>query len=351
MLDFNILEVITFLIVYQAIVFSIYLYTLKKTKRMFTKVMTAMFVLLSCHFLFLFVDHRSGSIPLLLGPVFGLLYGPIYLMYTESLILKSIRMNKYWLHFIPAIIMLIIALNMGDRGADISIWIGWMVTAQFSIYLIASLNLIYKYRRALKKESSQFYEVSLKWLEVIIYMQFIILLVALLEAGIQNSYIGQIIIVIIYLLVLILLHCFFHLGRRQVDLFKGVRQEQLINNNATEYELQASKLQDYSSRLLAYIEQQQPYLEYGLTLTDMSEQLDISSRNLSYTINRSFGKNFYDFINSYRLDNACRLLRKTEQPIKEVMYGSGFSNKGTFNAIFKRNLGMTPSEYRLKNRS
>jgi AraC-like DNA-binding protein len=63
-------------------------------------------------------------------------------------------------------------------------------------------------------------------------------------------------------------------------------------------------------------------------------------------------QNFFDFINRYRIEEAQRLL--TDPPDKkitvlEVLYECGFNSKSSFNTLFKKHTGLTPSEFKKKN--
>ena len=98
--------------------------------------------------------------------------------------------------------------------------------------------------------------------------------------------------------------------------------------------------------LAAYIETKKPYLEFDVSLGQMTLDTEISSRNLSYIINKAYGCNFYEFINNRRLEVAKQLLCTTDKQVKEIMYESGFSNKTTFNTFFKKQTGKTPSQFR-----
>ena len=96
---------------------------------------------------------------------------------------------------------------------------------------------------------------------------------------------------------------------------------------------------------------EKPYLEFEISLQDLSDKLSISTRNLSHVINKKFERNFYDFINHYRLELVKQNLKESNKPIKEIMYDCGFSNKATFNSIFKKNTALTPSQFRENHKS
>jgi AraC-like DNA-binding protein len=63
------------------------------------------------------------------------------------------------------------------------------------------------------------------------------------------------------------------------------------------------------------------------------------------------GQNFYDFINRHRIDEASRLLTNPADEkitILEVLYEVGFNSKSSFNTLFKKYTGLTPTEFRKK---
>jgi AraC-like DNA-binding protein len=68
---------------------------------------------------------------------------------------------------------------------------------------------------------------------------------------------------------------------------------------------------------------------------------------VSETLNRHAQKNFYEFINSYRVDAVQRALAEgCGGTVLDVAMAAGFSSKSTFNAIFKQFTGMTPTAWR-----
>ena len=89
------------------------------------------------------------------------------------------------------------------------------------------------------------------------------------------------------------------------------------------------------------------YLEPELTLQQIAMALNEKERNISQAINTIQQRNLNDYINSLRVEHACRLLlEKKEKPVFEVMYESGFNTKGAFNLAFKKTTGKTPTQYR-----
>ena len=89
------------------------------------------------------------------------------------------------------------------------------------------------------------------------------------------------------------------------------------------------------------------YLDNKLTLTRLSTLTGVSKHHLSEVLNRHAGKNFYEFVNGYRVDFVRqRFADGAEQTVLDIALAAGFSSKSTFNAIFKQFTGQTPTQYR-----
>jgi AraC-like DNA-binding protein len=90
------------------------------------------------------------------------------------------------------------------------------------------------------------------------------------------------------------------------------------------------------------------YLENELRIQDLAKRLNVTINHLSQVINQYYQKNFSDFINSYRIGEAKRILEDSgnNDTILAIAYEVGFNNKTTFNITFKRLTGFSPSEYR-----
>jgi YesN/AraC family two-component response regulator len=91
------------------------------------------------------------------------------------------------------------------------------------------------------------------------------------------------------------------------------------------------------------------YLQSELTLQDLADQLEIPSYQVTQAINEGLNKNFYDLVNGYRVEEAKRLLSDPvtrNNKILTVGMDAGFNSKTTFNTVFKKFTGQTPSEFK-----
>lgn len=101
--------------------------------------------------------------------------------------------------------------------------------------------------------------------------------------------------------------------------------------------------------LKSLMQTRKPYLISDLTLPQLANMLHISAHNLSEILNTYVQKNFFDFINHYRVEEVKNKLSdpKTQHlNILAIAFDAGFNSKTSFNTIFKKYTGQTPSQYR-----
>jgi AraC-like DNA-binding protein len=103
------------------------------------------------------------------------------------------------------------------------------------------------------------------------------------------------------------------------------------------------------TKLLALMIKERPYRDPDLTLSALAEQLDTTPHKLSEVLNTGLSQTFYDFVNSYRVEDVRRRLAASDTRHVNVLtlaMDAGFASKSTFNQVFKKQTGHTPSTYR-----
>lgn len=124
---------------------------------------------------------------------------------------------------------------------------------------------------------------------------------------------------------------------------EGNQVEAETNNNRYEPDQRlTTHLEDLMTRVKLY---QDPELR----LDGLADSLGISPRSLSTLLNKHYKQSFYDFVNSYRIEDVRTQFRDAnnkQKAVQRVFEDAGFNSKTTFNTLFKRYTGQTPSEYR-----
>ncbi len=109
-----------------------------------------------------------------------------------------------------------------------------------------------------------------------------------------------------------------------------------------------AELAEYLPQLRALMTTDQPWREPELTLADLALRLHLAPALLSRLINAGAGQHFNDFVNTYRVAEAARLLRAPTHrhyTLLAVALEAGFNSKSTFNRVFKKLNDLTPSEF------
>lgn len=91
------------------------------------------------------------------------------------------------------------------------------------------------------------------------------------------------------------------------------------------------------------------YTQYDLRLDTIAGRLYVSRKKISQLINEKFEMNFFEYINTMRIEEAKRMLEtEHDLSIKEIMYNVGFNNKVSFYKAFKNKTGLTPTDFKQK---
>ncbi len=123
------------------------------------------------------------------------------------------------------------------------------------------------------------------------------------------------------------------------------RQVELGNGNMY---LSEDRIQKMDILIKEFLVGNQPFLKHGYSLKQLAEETRVPVHLLSAFINKHYKVNFNDFINEYRV-NYCKIKILNDEwkykKLEAIADESGFSNRNTFTAAFKRVTGQNPSEF------
>jgi AraC-like DNA-binding protein len=105
---------------------------------------------------------------------------------------------------------------------------------------------------------------------------------------------------------------------------------------------------ELDNRLTAFLSNEQPFLKPSYTLRQLADDTQIPLHHLSAFINQHYGLHFNDFINTYRIRHCTMKIQNKEwkqKKLQAIAGESGFNNRNTFTAAFKKVVGVNPSEY------
>lgn len=311
----------------------------------------------------------------LLGEIALFLEGPILFWYAKSLVYKEFRFRRSdLLHLIPLAIYLVYAYTMFYRFdaaykveliSTLKVFEHWSFKYFFVFrdwtrvfYSVLALSVVLEYRAEIRERFSQLERIDMNWLLSLV-VGFMILRIwmfleslgsmtyLLIQGDATETYITVMsasgLMVGYYIFILMFTMIFFSLSYSPV--FEGVEGSKSEDRRPNGFD------SDLVSRLKEMMETDKPHLKHHITLEALADKLNVSPRVLSAMLNRSFGKNFFEFINDYRVQEAKRLLSDpawADQPMVEIFGEAGFSSKSAFNNFFKRIEGITPREFRLK---
>ncbi|MBK9731957.1 MAG: AraC family transcriptional regulator [Chitinophagaceae bacterium] len=301
---------------------------------------------------------------------FTFLYGPLIYIYLLTLETGQLP-KKYALHFIPAIIQFLFLIPLIIRNTFGRV--EWLRVHFFSFgSTIDTINLLFTHLQNislvvygiaiflfLRNDYHQLNKYALKeehskhnWLKKIawLYAGFTVAVWSYWTL----AWSGLIKVEYDYLIsfsMTVFIYTVGYLGFRQPEIFNGIVSS---NGKKQEVKYARSSLKEEHAKasldkLLSVMETEKPFLDSNLKIQQLAEKAGVSSHHLSQIINESMNQNYADFINSYRINEARRLLLAPDygqEKILSIAFDSGFQNKATFNAAFKKYTGMSPTEYK-----
>ncbi|WP_299436150.1 helix-turn-helix domain-containing protein [uncultured Aquimarina sp.] len=299
--------------------------------------------------------------------------GPLLYFYVKSITTSNFRFRKKdFIHFIPVGIYVIYKISIfvydaaqpgfGDtQNGYLKVFldekyvnplIGIVENLQMLLYLAFTIQLYYMYRKKIQQFFSNTYSLELNWIRNFLFIYSFLFLYSVFQ-GVIDSIITD-------------LHWtqrwWYHFFTAVAIIYIGIKgyftDTNKLNNlnfsvtvkeNTT---LQPTELSEdilkNKEKIQEFMENEKPFLNPDLNLTELSKMLKIPAPTLSDTINTGFDKNFNDFVNSYRVRAVQTMLQEGKQQqlsLLGIAYECGFNSKATFNRVFKKLTTTSPSQY------
>lgn len=294
------------------------------------------------------------------------LKAPMLYLYTRSLVYSDYRFTwRESLHLVPLaltpVFLMLFYNSLGDAKVHEAIHNYyilfdnayfqahlWARNVVYVLYGALSYQLLLAYKERLQQNYSNIDNIEHSWLRLLI-VGFIAMWVwnfagYLLDLMLEPIWLPDIMGIIgnyfhFIFINAIVLHSLIHSTG-----FQGV-QSRAESKKITDPEAIDPR---HIAILLKAMEEDRVYLEPEITLEQLAERVSLPARQVSTIINRHFKKNFFEFVNHYRVEQAKTLLMKPDQQISilDVMADAGFNSKSAFNRYFKKFVNMTPTEYR-----
>ncbi|WP_053990605.1 AraC family transcriptional regulator [Mangrovimonas sp. TPBH4] len=348
------------IIVFQA-VFSLALVMRYRSKSQFDKLLALFLFFIFSHFstkLFFLVFLEQNPFYYKLPTSFSLFYGPI-LYLTSKCAVKGITRKELWWHLTPFLIVSVVFLTViathgsGPTSDAFGQWyqnLSYGYLIPFIVYPILSLRLLRKNPNSMSKDRNTLL-LSLTYVNIA-FMGVVLFLVTLHILGYDPINIRLTYVLMLITVVSILLYKINASEEPIVANVLAVAPAGLGNpeKKSQKYEssnLETEDLKAYYKTLQLFLEKEKIYLDPELTLQKLSEKVHIPKHHITQVLNAYVQKNFYQFINDYRIEEAKSLLTSNhKESITDIAYSAGFNSKSTFNTHFKKLTQKTPLEYK-----
>ncbi|MGD0756586.1 MAG: AraC family transcriptional regulator [Bacteroidales bacterium] len=304
-------------------------------------------------------------------PFITFTYGPLLFLYVRSMTNPERKFN--WLsllHFLPFLAFFIVSVIFRTRplvrdlrsffkpDEFISLRIIYSVSFFLSITIYSALAFIEIKRHQANLKNLVSYTsgvITLNWLKIISISFYAAYFILFILGGLNM--IGNYIPFDPYLVIFVFIAIFsfaysFYAIRQPVIFGQEVKSDNNDKKEPGKYiksGLKNDQAEDYLKELISFMERNKPYLDRDLSIHELSDMTDIPRHYITQVLNENYKKNFFTFINEYRVREVIE--RFSDQKfdhytILAIAFDAGFNSKSTFNTIFKSQIGITPSKYR-----
>ena len=251
-------------------------------------------------------------------------------------------------------------------GSEVIFYADLVYVGIYSVVVLAFLaRLLVRYNRFIRNNYSNLERINLDWLYSVVVV-FVICIVVWTIYLFNHNYYMKSVYYIISLIAWIMLiarskkqievtfdtattrKC--HFATTQGECSQLVEESAPIEESAAEEEIDSNTSQlteQMKAQLNELMTVREIYLDSRLTLSDLAAELGTNRTYLSNYLNRELNVSFYDYVNSFRVKRACRMIDSDpDVSVHDIVESCGFNSVSTFRRSFTREVGRTYGEYR-----
>lgn len=277
------------------------------------------------------------------------LLAPLIYLYVKTLTNVNYKLGaKSLIHSIGFVLAILLMPLNADGSLEAELIMVLFVFLWSYVYLLMAIMELRQFHRSLQETTSNYDAYNLKWLNIeilILSIYFVGLGAEAIVPYFELEVAYPFILLLSFLSLLFFVNILTYKSLSSpVEIFQhklAIKDQKYSGSVISEIE---SK--ELYVRLIDFMDKEKIYRDSDLYLQKLSDLIAINPPILSQVINQNARMNFNDFINQYRVNEAKKMLETDNYLIKEVMYNSGFNSTSTFNAVFKKFTGLSPSRYR-----
>ncbi|NOI67134.1 helix-turn-helix domain-containing protein [Vibrio sp. 99-8-1] len=343
----------------------------------------------------------SATLYLYTNPTLNLVNGPMLYLYVRTLINNEsagIKTTEFW-HFAPFLLFYLLYISTShpemmpqpDRDLlniepvaissvmtflqPVLIHFGFINVISFVGYSVATIVLLNNHQKKIPGFFSQNdIQVNLKWIYALPGTFATLALTAAIFESVTlfNSLVHPLILHLLSFLCFVIILCFFGLKQKpvfQIDTSQTNASILNIENKTldedkndvekTNTQIRSELEQNDSDKTFvyqtiehmnAYMKSEKPFMDPDFSVYTLASSLNIPRRMLSQVLSTGLSKNFYQYVNEFRIEEVkFQLANQTENTtILDIAFQAGFKSKSSFNSLFKQHCDITPSQYRKK---
>lgn len=332
----------------------------RKNKEISHNILSILFFTVGFHLLvhYVFLNFDLVKWLYFLKPVFPLVFGPLVYFYILSLTQHKFTFKKTYLwHIMPFVIGYLVRLIIGGFLTEPSLiethslyqQMKLLGVISIAVYPLFGLFEILSYKKRIMQRFSNIELYTLGWLKKILILFSLTWL--LVFVGISVNRVFEIISfreenVIIYISLIGFVIALGYFGIKQTNIFSDLKMEFDQEDFKTEPNEKHAELYSSIKNMMIH---EKIFLETELSLDKLAQRMGSNTLYVSKAINFHANKNFFEFVNEYRVDELKEKLKdesNVKESILQLALESGFNSKATCNRLFKQLTGKTPTQFR-----